>query len=844
MLGRTNQLATEQVTGAGLLSSNNSKGSVHTQNSTTASTSNSRAVLSDDDSGCALEEYAWTPPGLSAKQVQKYFSGFPEHLIPYIDTPGDRYRCCQLLKQLPPQDNEARYCSSLSEDEQRELEDFARQRKEHALGRGSVKPIPTNTKHNACESCKQPINELAVFASRAGHNTMWHPQCFRCTCCDEMLVDLIYFYDNGKLYCGRHHAEKLKPRCSNCDEIIFCEECTEAESLFWHTHHFVCTTCGCALGGQRYIMRDQRPHCTKCFEADFGQKCFACEEVIALDQGTVSYQGQIWHAQPTCFSCKYCETPLLNRAFLPKFGMVFCSHDCSNRYEQTTSQILHQSVTPTGTQLQLAGVPDGHAGQSQQQHQHPAASRAYASTSSNIRQRIAELEQARGAGNTASPGGQPNPFKRERDSGASLGYKEASPVAFAHSESLQVRDTTTQSRGNSSSNMYKSVDTSQLPFRPIAPATTSSAPFPPPPAHLQQNSIDSQQQQQQPSAQIHVPAKLSLNANFAYKPAPPVPPKRTNSQLSNPQSIDSSSNANSNGLTVQPLGHVPSQTSLTNQSGVSQGTMNKSVNFNQNPVHSETSSIVETNSTNGGNTTLNTTATTAPKSILKKKKNDGTSQHHDFLKQFQRGSKHTQSLRRGKESAIQSEPECVLPFSQKSRRAKSIEQDLNKLWDGDSKRASGSSRKHNRSFSHKSSNSGYHSDNAFDSDSSSTLGDEDEEDDSGDWEHQAIALANSKIINPAGQHRIQSYGHSIDRRSRARTSSSNNTQAQQQAQAQPGSHTTFTSLPEASSAKQQVDLARQQKNLAQFNRDAKKLNKKLSKAAKKKDKHGRPCLQQ
>ena len=32
-------------------------------------------------------------------------------------------------------------------------------------------------------------------------------------------MDLIYFYKDRKLYCGRHHAETLKPRCSACDEV-------------------------------------------------------------------------------------------------------------------------------------------------------------------------------------------------------------------------------------------------------------------------------------------------------------------------------------------------------------------------------------------------------------------------------------------------------------------------------------------------------------------------------------------------------------------------------------------------------------------------------------------------
>lgn len=37
--------------------------------------------------------------------------------------------------------------------------------------------------------------------------------------CEELLVDLIYFYQDGKIYCGRHHAERLKPRCCACDEV-------------------------------------------------------------------------------------------------------------------------------------------------------------------------------------------------------------------------------------------------------------------------------------------------------------------------------------------------------------------------------------------------------------------------------------------------------------------------------------------------------------------------------------------------------------------------------------------------------------------------------------------------
>lgn len=63
---------------------------------------------------------------------------------------------------------------------------------------------------------------MAIFASRAGPSPCWHPACFVCSTCQELLVDLIYFYQNGKILCGRHHAELLKPRCTSCDEVSGC----------------------------------------------------------------------------------------------------------------------------------------------------------------------------------------------------------------------------------------------------------------------------------------------------------------------------------------------------------------------------------------------------------------------------------------------------------------------------------------------------------------------------------------------------------------------------------------------------------------------------------------------
>ena len=61
---------------------------------------------------------------------------------------------------------------------------------------------------------------MAVFACRMKNsNALWHPGCFCCNDCKELLVDLVYFYKDEQIYCGRHHAEKYRPRCCACDEV-------------------------------------------------------------------------------------------------------------------------------------------------------------------------------------------------------------------------------------------------------------------------------------------------------------------------------------------------------------------------------------------------------------------------------------------------------------------------------------------------------------------------------------------------------------------------------------------------------------------------------------------------
>jgi len=185
--------------------------------------------------------------------------------------------------------------------------------------------------HLECHKCSEALlaGDVAVFAERAGKQAAWHPQCFVCCTCEELLVDLIYFYHNGEVYCGRHYAQLLNiPRCFACDELIFVKEYTCAEGKAFHFRHFCCYECDIPLGGKQYIPKDDQPVCLECFQDKYGKKCHTCKLKIAAGDPRVGWKDLSWHVSPDCFCCFQCSKSLLGGKFMVKNEQPFCSKEC------------------------------------------------------------------------------------------------------------------------------------------------------------------------------------------------------------------------------------------------------------------------------------------------------------------------------------------------------------------------------------------------------------------------------------------------------------------------------------------------------------------------------------
>ena len=81
--------------------------------------------------------------------------------------------------------------------------------------------VTTITEHSICRGSGGGIapGEMAIFTEKLKGEQHWRPENFKCSVCDECLVDNIYFVKDEKIYCGRHYHEQIKPRCKGCDEV-------------------------------------------------------------------------------------------------------------------------------------------------------------------------------------------------------------------------------------------------------------------------------------------------------------------------------------------------------------------------------------------------------------------------------------------------------------------------------------------------------------------------------------------------------------------------------------------------------------------------------------------------
>ncbi|WVR04102.1 hypothetical protein IAU60_001101 [Kwoniella sp. DSM 27419] len=196
-----------------------------------------------------------------------------------------------------------------------------------------------------CAGCNNPIIGRIVNAM----NQRWHPQCFGCAECGELLEHVSSYEWEGKAYCHLDYHDKFAHRCHHCrTPIVETRFVTLNDPIlgqrYYHELHFFCSECGdpfldpsksSAPGTETsrsteeddegetnaFVIHRGHPYCERCHLRLHKPKCKACNQPIP--DVAINAMGAKWHQE--CFLCSRCGDDFANNLFFPRDGKAFCT---------------------------------------------------------------------------------------------------------------------------------------------------------------------------------------------------------------------------------------------------------------------------------------------------------------------------------------------------------------------------------------------------------------------------------------------------------------------------------------------------------------------------------------
>ncbi|KAF5310513.1 hypothetical protein D9619_008018 [Psilocybe cf. subviscida] len=196
-----------------------------------------------------------------------------------------------------------------------------------------------------CGGCHGPI--IGRIVSAMGQR--YHPACFKCTVCSDLLEHVSSYEHEGRPYCHLDYHETFAPRCFSCKTAIVEEQFISLDDpalgkRAYHAQHFFCAECGdpflspsafptdsqgeFALSGdgefEGFTVYKGHPYCEACHVRLRLPKCKRCKKSIRDNDEAVEALGGKWCWG--CFVCASCQNPFQDPSFFQRDNQPFCEH--------------------------------------------------------------------------------------------------------------------------------------------------------------------------------------------------------------------------------------------------------------------------------------------------------------------------------------------------------------------------------------------------------------------------------------------------------------------------------------------------------------------------------------
>ncbi|KFD51657.1 hypothetical protein M514_07536, partial [Trichuris suis] len=147
---------------------------------------------------------------------------------------------------------------------------------------------------------------------------------FNCWHCDQPLAGQRYILRDDHPHCVKCYEELFANTCDECHKAIGIDskDLTYKEK-HWHENCFLCSMCKISLVDKPFGCKNDRIFCANCYDQAFATRCDGCGEIFRAGMKKMEYKGKEWHDK--CFCCALCKTPIGTRSFIPKNDEVYCS---------------------------------------------------------------------------------------------------------------------------------------------------------------------------------------------------------------------------------------------------------------------------------------------------------------------------------------------------------------------------------------------------------------------------------------------------------------------------------------------------------------------------------------
>ncbi|KAK9968313.1 hypothetical protein ABG768_002644 [Culter alburnus] len=145
-----------------------------------------------------------------------------------------------------------------------------------------------------------------------------------CFYCREDLSGKKFVRKDEKQVCVRCFDKFCANTCTECRRPIS----TESKELhhkgrYWHSDCFRCAKCYKNLAKESFTSKDDKILCGTCSSRVDAPRCHGCYKPILAGTENVEYKGNSWHDE--CFICYQCQKPIGSKSFITKNNNIYCS---------------------------------------------------------------------------------------------------------------------------------------------------------------------------------------------------------------------------------------------------------------------------------------------------------------------------------------------------------------------------------------------------------------------------------------------------------------------------------------------------------------------------------------